>query len=48
MCEYERISVAPRAEPTDHKATVDAHAPRFVSDAASERFNANDVIPPTE
>jgi hypothetical protein len=40
------ISVAPDTATSDRELPVDAHAPHVVGHAASERFNAGDVITP--
>ena len=40
------VRVAPRTETTDRKASVDPHAPHVVGDAASERFEASDIVTP--
>ena len=40
------IRIAPGTKTTDREEPVDAHAPHVVGDAASERFDANDIVPP--
>ncbi len=40
------ICVTPSTQTTDREAAVDAHAPDFVGDSASERFDASCVVTP--
>ena len=41
-----KISVAAGTQTTDRKMPVDTHAPHVVGDAASERFDASNVVTP--